>query len=42
MLPYVLDAKTDYAITSRGAQCTIELPAHLDAASGLAKIGAAQ
>ncbi|MBS0418615.1 MAG: PAS domain-containing protein [Proteobacteria bacterium] len=42
MLPYVLDAKTTYEITTSGAQCTIELPARLDAATGLPKIGAAQ
>lgn len=41
MLPYVLDAKTVYEITAAGAQCTIELPARLDAASGLPKIGGA-
>jgi PAS domain S-box-containing protein len=42
MLPYVLDAKTDYQITSLGARCTIELPVGVDATTGLARIGAAQ
>lgn len=41
MLPYVLDAKTDYQITPGGAQCTIELPVGLDASTGLVRIGAA-
>jgi PAS domain S-box-containing protein len=40
MLPYVLDAKTEYEITSAGARCTIELPVQVDAVTGLAKIGA--
>lgn len=42
MLPYVLDAKTEFEVTAAGAQCTIELPVHSDTTTGLPKIGAAQ
>jgi len=41
MLPYVLDAKTQYWITAAGAQCKIELPVRFNAVTGWAQIVAA-
>jgi hypothetical protein len=42
MLPYVLDAKTHYEITPRGAHCTIELPLRINETTGLPNVMAAQ
>jgi two-component system CheB/CheR fusion protein len=42
MLPYVLDARTEYAVTAAGAHCTIELPVHSDTTTGLPKVSAAR
>ena len=42
MLPYVLDAETQYEITAQGAQCTIVLPLIVSEETGEAQVGVAK
>jgi PAS domain S-box-containing protein len=42
MLPYVLDAETQYEVTAQGAQCTVILPLRVSAETGEAHVGAAK
>jgi hypothetical protein len=38
MLPYVLDAKTAYQVTARGARFTMDLPLYIDELTHVAKV----
>lgn len=42
MLPYVLDARTSYQITSKGVYCTIDTPLSVSDSTGQLRIAAAK